>query len=407
MHRCVAPEEAPSNSLGLCTESDLPHWMVRNASSVMLIGTDATNALGRQNQRERPSSAHSGQQRNASLGHSRRPATATARQRLPVPGSEQPAAADAGARSSKYSQWSRPASASAPQSPSHRGKVSTARKFLTSDAPGRPVSREGGMLSRPSTAQSEPRVSREGGMLSRPSTAQSRLGSTSRSNQDRNYGEKSGTALNRTASAAEHGERMKKGYGMSLLIPAMLSADDTQVRPTTPEKNCASSLTRVSTHPGGVHHPREEMRIGFIVNIFWRVLATQRVSSPDEIIMRMSQHGDWLAEAEDLGVTRAADSPTVIKSGNDSGQERYEEMSLVKQAEAVRKKRPQSDHVVRRIGDGAGGGGVGLIVEAKREARVARRVLAEKMGIPSSADSLAMSMHMWTSFNSMRPNEQR
>ena len=272
MHRCVAPEEAPSNSLGLCTESDLPHWMVRNASSVMLIGTDATNALGRQNQHERPSSAHSGQQRNASLGHSRRPATATARQRLPVPGSEQPAAADAGARSSKYSQWSRPASASAPQSPSHRGKVSTARKFLTSDGPGRPVSREGGMLSRPLTAQSEPRVSREGGMLSRPSTAQSRLGSTSRSNQDRNYGEKSGTALNRTASAAEHGERMKKGYGMSLLIPAMLSADDTQVRPTTPEKNCASSLTRVSTHPGGVHHPREEMRMGFIVNIFWRVL---------------------------------------------------------------------------------------------------------------------------------------
>ena len=253
MHRCVAPEEAPSNSLGLCTESDLPDWMVRNASSVMLIGTDATNALGRQSQHERPSSAHSGQQRNASLGHSRRPATATARQRLPVPGSEQPAAADAGARSSKYSQWSRPASASAPQSPSHRGEVSTARKFLTSDGPGRPVSREGGMLSRPSTAQS-------------------RLGSTSRSNQDRNYGEKIGTALNRTASAAEHGERMKKGYGMSLLIPAMLSADDTQVRPTTPEKYCASNLTRVSTHPGGVHHPREEMRMGFIVNIFWRVL---------------------------------------------------------------------------------------------------------------------------------------
>ena len=123
--------------------------------------------------------------------------------------------------------------------------------------------------------------------------------------------------------------------------------------------------------------------------------------------MRMSQHGDWLAEAEDLGATRAADSPTVIKSGDALGQERYEEMSLVKQAEAVRNKRPQSGHVVRRIGDGAGGGGVSLIVEAKREARVARRVLAEKMGIPSSADSLAMSMHMWTSFNSMRPNAQR
>jgi hypothetical protein len=201
-------------------EGDLPHWMVRNASSVMLIGTDATNALGRQKQHERPSSAHSGRLRTASSSHSQRPATATARQRLPVPGSEQPAAADACAQSSKYSQWSRPASASVSPSPSQRGIVSTAHKFLTSDAPERPVSREGGRLSRPSTAQS-------------------RLGATSRSNQDRNHGEKSSTTLNksdRNGLAAEHSERMKKGYGMSLLIPAMLSTDDTQVRPTTTEK---------------------------------------------------------------------------------------------------------------------------------------------------------------------------
>jgi hypothetical protein len=163
----------------------------------------------------------------------------------------------------------------------------------------------------------------------------------------------------------------------------------------------------VSRHPGGVHHPREEKRIGLLLNTFWRVLASQRVSSPDEIIMRMSQHGDWLAEAEDLVATKAADSPLVTASGDAAGQERYKEMSLVKQVGAAWKKRPQSAHVARRIGDGAGGGGASLIVEAKREARVARRVLAEKMGISSSADSLAMSMHMWKSFNSMRPNAQR
>lgn len=165
-------------------DDDLPNWMVRNAASVMLIGTDTS-------QRRRPASALPFRPRSggqppeiSSIG------TGTASPKAgpsprPSPASSLRAMVHAGTA---------PEISSTPQAARREPPGSAALRFLSAEDAERPVSAEGRMGgSRPASARSphHSSSSREGGRAS--------------------------------ASGMRPGNQGV--YGMSLLIPAMLNTE--------------------------------------------------------------------------------------------------------------------------------------------------------------------------------------